>query len=558
MADVNIFVKVKDEASQAFSNIGQAMENTANAATSFASKYSAQLKIAGAAMAGLGAAGLKMADDSRKINASFAQTAITLGTTTEDIRKLALETTNVTFKLESVKETFALLARAGVRSTAEMQATANAFDRLADATGDTAENVASMLIPAFKNMGVALPQVSKELDQFTWLTKNTLVSLSDFQQAMLYVAAYGDDLTITIDEMVAIMAALEEKGITGSAVTRVFRTAVSQAASGAATLNDALGLTQASIDGFKAKMQDATGVTDQYADAANTQYGIMDKLKQKYDELKLRIGSLMEPFEGVLGIMSSLSILMIAMTTTTIPKLVAAVRGLGAALMSAAPMLAVAGGAAYGLYKLHEAFSGTAYVAPPGTTEEQLARTREKYGLPPGASLEDIYNAQEAAKVQAEVNAQMSEYQNQLESVTTTLEQVEPELADFGQEVSNAADSTRRLIKAHTESINELYAKTTDPAARAELMAFSNLTGILTPQESYNWLHNLPLNIPRISQRISETYTPQPDPAYAHLIPLQMTPLQVNVQVDGQTIGSAMVGSLGQIAQGQIHMAGSR
>ncbi len=294
----------------------------------------------GIAMAAAGAAGLKMVDSSLKMNAQLAQTAITVGSTTDEMRELVLSTTNVTFGLQSVIDTLEILARAGVRGVDNLQASANAFDALADATGYTAEAVAEMLIPAFKNLGVAIPTTSTELDAFTYLVKNTMVNLEDFAAAMDYAAVYGGDLNLTIEEMVAIMAALEEKGITGSAVTRLFRTAVTQAATGAVTLSEALGLTQDEIDGFKGKLGDATGITDKYAAAANKQFGIMDKLKQMWAEFQLRIGTFLEPMQGMLIGMVALGGALVALPMI-IPKVITAIRALSIAMRS----LSLVGGA---------------------------------------------------------------------------------------------------------------------------------------------------------------------------------------------------------------------
>lgn len=307
-------------------------------------KNSAKLKALGAAFTALGVAGLKMASDARKLNAQLGATGLTIGATTKEMRNLALSVTNVTFPLESVTATFDLLARAGVRSTEQMAKAATAFDTLADAVGSSAEVVADQLIPAFKNLGVEIPTTAAELDKFTWLTKNTTVGLSDFASAMDYVAAYGGKLNITVTDMVAIMAALEAKGITGSAVTRVFRTAISQASTSLdeynakleeaaedktinyekaveeankklLTLNEALGLTSEEVDTYKGKLSEASGITQQYADVVNTQYGLMDKLKQKWSELTLQLGSFLEPLEPILAGMTALGPLLIFVST---------------------------------------------------------------------------------------------------------------------------------------------------------------------------------------------------------------------------------------------------
>ncbi len=311
-------------------------------------KWSKQLRVAGAAFIAVGVAGLKLADDARKMNAQLSQSAITLGVTTGEMRELALETTNVTFKLDSVIKTFDILAKAGVRNTEEMKATASAFDALADATGSAAEAMADKLIPAFKVFGIELPSVAEDLDKFTWLTKNTMVTLEEFAAAMDYVAAYGSSLDLTIEEMIASMAALEEKGITGSAVTRVFRTAITQAASGTMTMNEALEITQESVDKYMVAMEGAVGVTQEYADAANEQFGIMDKIKQKFDELKLRVGSLLMPFEALLAVMAALGPTMLFLSTAAGRATVSFI-ALKASMLG---ILGLAAGAGYGGYRL--------------------------------------------------------------------------------------------------------------------------------------------------------------------------------------------------------------
>jgi hypothetical protein len=243
-------------------------------------------------------------------------TATTLGISTEEIRNLALATTNVTFPLESVKNTFDLLTKAGVRDTEMLKESATAFDTLGDATGNSAEVVADILVPALKSFGEQLPRNASDLDKFTWLTKNTTVELSEFGSVMSYVAAYGKDLDLTSNDLIATLAALEAQGISGSAATKVFRTAITEATREGKSLNEVLGITQAEIDGYKSKLGDASGVTQDYADVANTQYTIMDKIKQKWSELTLQAGSFLTPLEPILAAMTALGPAMIFLSSS--------------------------------------------------------------------------------------------------------------------------------------------------------------------------------------------------------------------------------------------------
>ena len=70
----------------------------------------------GAGMTGAGLAIVGLTDAAKDTNAGFAGTALTLGTTTDNIRDLALATSDAGFPLQEVAKTFDLLARAGVQA----------------------------------------------------------------------------------------------------------------------------------------------------------------------------------------------------------------------------------------------------------------------------------------------------------------------------------------------------------------------------------------------------------------------------------------------------------
>lgn len=294
----------------------QAMKEAQLTVVDTAKKMNDSLKVIGGAFTAVGAAGLKMVADARQLNAELGQTALTLGVTTKEMRDLALKTTDVTFPLKSVADTFELLARAGVRNTTEMLLSAKAFDTLADATGSSAEVVADVLLPAFKLFGEAIPTTSKELDKFTWLTKKTLVNLSDFGTLLTRMSPYMKQLNLTMDDTVAILAALGERGISGTAATLKLRTAITQAASSGETLNDILDISQDELDGFVSQMEDATGITQEYAEINAQQFTIIDKLKQLFSEWSLKIGSLLTAFEPLLALLTTLGPILIFVSTS--------------------------------------------------------------------------------------------------------------------------------------------------------------------------------------------------------------------------------------------------
>ena len=281
------------------------------------------MRIVGAAITAVGIAGLKLVADARKMNAELAQVAITAGMTTVEMRGLALELSNVTFRLRSVINTLAILTRAGITNEEDLQAHANAFDAFADAIGSTAEQVAEQLIPAYMMFGDELPRTAEDLDRLTWMVKNTMVSMQDLGPVFDYIAAYGQDLNVTFNDMISIMAILAERGITGSAVTKLFRTAITQAVNEGRSLNDVLGITNAELTTYNQKIgEEAVGATQDYADVANEQFGIMDKLKTAWEDMTLVVGSFLTPLEPVLALFTALGPMLIALSFTTLPILI--------------------------------------------------------------------------------------------------------------------------------------------------------------------------------------------------------------------------------------------
>ena len=305
----------------------EGMRNVGDETDTHMKRVQSSMRIAAIAITAVGIAGLKLVADARKMNAELGQVAITTGLTTGEMRDLALSLSNVTFRLKSVIATLTILSRAGVRSKEEMAAIANAFDALADATGSEAETVADQLVPAFRVFGLELPKTAEDLDKFTWLVKNTLINLSDFASVMDYVAMYGSELNVTLDEMVAIMAILNDRGMSGASATRLFRTAVSQASREGISLNEALGLSNQLLSEYITKIgTEAVGATQTYADVANEQFGIMDKLKSAWEDLTFSVGSFLTPLEPVFALMSAIGPIILALSLTSIPQLIANVK----------------------------------------------------------------------------------------------------------------------------------------------------------------------------------------------------------------------------------------
>ncbi|MBW2632047.1 MAG: phage tail tape measure protein [Deltaproteobacteria bacterium] len=326
----------------------------------------------GTAMTGIGAAIVGLTDSAKKTNAALGVTAIQLGVSTEEMRDLALATTNVTFPLEEVQGSFDLLTRAGMENTDQIKATATAFDTLGDATGNSASTVTRMMIPAFNAFKIPLEDVGTHTDTMTHLLRNTTVEMSDFSSAMNYLSADLGPLGISMEDTVAILEAMADKGIQGSAATREFRTAVTGANGDVNLLYEGLGLTSGEVETYRGKLQGATGMTQDFADAANEQYGMLDNLKQAWSEWSLTLGSALEPLDMVGGALTVMGPMMMGLgpmmtlfstiqTGTVVPALMSTAAAGWAAILPWLPLVVAIGGViavGYLLYDNWELITG--------------------------------------------------------------------------------------------------------------------------------------------------------------------------------------------------------
>lgn len=275
------------------------------------------MRVAGAAFTAVGVAGLALVQSTKKINAQLGVTALNLGITVKEMRSLTLATTNVTFPIEEVTKTFDLLARAGVEDQQVLQDTATAFDTLGDAIGVPASLVTEKLIPTMKTFNLTAEEVAGKTDAMTYLFRNTTVSLDDFNRMVGYVTPDLVKMGLTTEDMIAILADLEDQGYSGEVMTREFRKAVTLATKEQIPLNEALGISTETIESYKGELEGATGITQEYADVANEQYTIMDKIKQKFSEITLGMSGFLEPLEPVLAGMTALGPVMLIVATNT-------------------------------------------------------------------------------------------------------------------------------------------------------------------------------------------------------------------------------------------------
>lgn len=268
----------------------------------------------GAAFTAAGAALTILTDSAKKMNAVLGTTAMQLGISEEAMRLLVLETTNVTFPIAEVTASFDLLTRAGMTNEKQIQAVAREFDRLGDAVGSTASVVTENMIMAAKTFGLSMEDVAASNDKMTYMFRNTTLSMDNFASILGKTTPEVVAMGLTLDDTIALMGLMEGAGMTGIVATRAWQSALTLAEKEGISMAEALGFTNDQLEEYKEQMEDSEGMTKQYADSLNEQYGMVDKLKQAISELTLKYGTLLEPLDALGPSMTALGPIIIMLS----------------------------------------------------------------------------------------------------------------------------------------------------------------------------------------------------------------------------------------------------
>lgn len=354
---LDIFIRAKDEASKVLQGVKEQSKSTLDSIAEHSTAI-------GGAMTAIGGSVVLLTDGAKKTNAALGVTGLQIGATEKEMRDLALATTNITFPLDQVVETFDLLSRSGMRNTNQMQTTANAFSDLGTAIDADADVLAEQLIPAFNAFNIPLEDVDENIDTLTHLFRNTTIDMGDFATTVNRLSPDLDSLGITMEDAAAILEALADKGVQGTAATRLFRTAISSVNSAGDELEgtgdkleyfyDQLGITTDSVDHFKGEIEGATGITGDFAEAQEKQFGTLDIMKQKWDEWSFTIGSALEPLDTVgaamagigpilMGVQPAMKIFSALQLGTLVPSLTATATAGWAAIAPWLPLVIAIG-----------------------------------------------------------------------------------------------------------------------------------------------------------------------------------------------------------------------
>ena len=162
-----------------------------------------------------------------EMNAKLGVTALTIGSTTEEMRNLALETSDAGFRLDDVIPTFNTLARAGITAKTEIKALSLEFDMFGDAVGESANSVATSMIPAMDAYDLKITDIGDHMDGVVYTVQKSLVNYSDLVNIFASLGTTLHGVGFSMEDTEALLLAMTKAGIPAAKAVRTLRGAIS-------------------------------------------------------------------------------------------------------------------------------------------------------------------------------------------------------------------------------------------------------------------------------------------------------------------------------------------
>lgn len=288
---MEILIKATDQASATFDKIKSSGEQGGNIL------QQSWVKV-GLACTGAAVAIEAMARAQAPLTEQTKQLALSTGMTEDAFRKLVLETSNVTFPIESVLKTMKAGREEGIKSAEALKDYANFWDMVGDATGNTGESLAEAGT-ALRTVGIEVGNETEALNAFGYITQETTLNVADF---LSFLGKAGPDLRemgMSVDDAAAMIGYLsKEFGYSGKVAKTEFSQAVLKANGDMGVLFQTLGVSPQKFGQYKTAVSDCNTVISDYRDINNDTYTTMQKMQHAAGELTYQFGGMIQSLSG--------------------------------------------------------------------------------------------------------------------------------------------------------------------------------------------------------------------------------------------------------------------
>lgn len=352
--DASDFVSGAEDAGDASADLGQESEDTSDSLFELDAGGAA----AGATLAGLGAAVQGVLDETQELRTSLDRTATTMGISSDEANRLVREMTDATLSHEDAAAAMDQFAQLGVESEEQMEEMVTSADDLADATGTSAESIATNLAPAVNALDGDLDALSESTDAFTLAARNSALDVEDLGSTIERLNfEHLQEMGIGTEEVTGLITQFaEETGFSGRQLRSNFNAAVEEADGDLDALTEGLGLSEDALGEWEQQLEDAEGITQEHAAAVAENTTFMDDMRASFDDVMLAAGGLLAPVDALAPALMGLGGALTMVSAINFGAVIPSIKGVAAALWASgiAPVLLAIGGAAVLLWAAWE------------------------------------------------------------------------------------------------------------------------------------------------------------------------------------------------------------
>jgi hypothetical protein len=253
--------------------------------------------------AGLAAIGLerlirRVADQGEALD----KLSFSLNMSSQELRNLAVETTNAGFSVEEVIGLFKEAQKQGADTGVELKKFANFWDMVGDATGDNSLALAEASV-GLRAMKIELNNLNTTLPAFGYMQTKTTIGTMGFLQIIERLAPNLIKMKLGLNETAAIFGFLESKGLVGRKAISAFDQAVGKSKGNQKEFFKLLGMTKDDMDKYNAAVLASGSVIEQMAAANDAHITSMQKVNAEYEKMLLKHGMTIESFNIIVPIL---------------------------------------------------------------------------------------------------------------------------------------------------------------------------------------------------------------------------------------------------------------
>jgi len=212
----------------------------------------------------------------------------------EAMRKLAIETSNVTFPLDQVLDLMEKGRQQGIKSAEGLKEYASFWDMVGDATGENAVQLGKAGA-ALRAVGIEAGNEKESIAALGYIFQETSGSVSDFLRFLDRSGPELREMGMSVNNAAAMLGYMEhELGMSAKVARMEFSTAVSAADGDMKVLFETLGVSEEKFAEYNTAVEGSSEVMKENSDIHAKAFSPIDKIKHAISEAAFAMGPYIE------------------------------------------------------------------------------------------------------------------------------------------------------------------------------------------------------------------------------------------------------------------------